>query len=277
MGSPLLLNDNFFSIAQYAGHTVDAEEEALGFESWRVATGRRSQLNRWEATTANSDTWLRVRCGDLRVASMIVLDRGHNLTGKTVRVQASNDNFTSWETLVDTTIPSVPGGTLDGAYGAVTEEGAWLKRFPATPAEDWRVFIPAMGAGLIPKIVGCYLGVTWEPEWTELPYEEDGGDVFATVTEGESGWQGNTRAVLRRSGIMVLPLGDVWKYEEGRRHLEQFSRRAPTWLLYDDEQPERAILAIRPPGARVTFAITPEWGYRKGTLPWIEHEPKVTG
>src|SRR6185503_7462240 len=115
MAEPVLLAENFFNVVQFPSHVIVAEEELAGHEALMVGNGRRHNLNYWTATTNNSDTWIKVTCDRIRAANCIVIDRGHNLAGKTIRLECSNDDFTTTETPINITMPSVssPGSVDD--------------------------------------------------------------------------------------------------------------------------------------------------------------------
>ena len=279
MGQTVFLADNLLNGRIYPLHSITAEEEPAGFEAWRVASGRREGTSYATASTANSDWWLKVVCDRLRAANVLVLDRGHNLDGKAVKLQWSPDN-TVWLDIINlTALPSAPGGTLDaiygtaGVWGAVTDEGAWIVRFPVTAAVYWRLLIPAMGAGLTPQIPGLWLGRAYETTALTRPIAEGGHQLVGEMAESAAGWLGFDRRTPRREGTFELELPDVFEYELLRLHLEGlYGHGRPMWIVWDDEQADDALLAILPPG-RIGARREPRWFYHKCTVPYIEHEP----
>ncbi|HEX6938207.1 MAG TPA: hypothetical protein VF158_02255, partial [Longimicrobiales bacterium] len=80
---------------------------------------------------------------------------------------------------------------------------------------------------------------------------------------------------LPRVGELRIRLEDYLAYDQARLHLEGgFGHRRPTWIVYDERQAERAVLAVRTPG-RSGFRFDSGWAYRQQDLVWQEHEPRV--
>ncbi|HEX6940890.1 MAG TPA: hypothetical protein VF158_15845, partial [Longimicrobiales bacterium] len=174
-----ILAENLFSPAAYPGHVVTASEEPAGTEAFRAGTGRRHALtNRWTPSTANVEHWIQVTADQVRAADMIAIDRGHNLAGVALQLQISDDDFATWETVLSFAIPSTAaGGAQSLDDGALTEEGAYLRRFDLAAASQWRLVIPPMGAGLRPQIVGLYLGLSLELPPLRMPWAEEETDL----------------------------------------------------------------------------------------------------
>lgn len=279
MGKARILAENFFALTAFPGHTVTASQEPAGTEAFRVGTGRRHALtNRWSPSTANVEHWIQVTCDRLRAADMLVIDRGHNLAGKAVELRVSDDDFATYEVAFSATLPAGPSGGAESATsGAWTEEGAYLRRFDLTAGTQWRLVIPAMGAGLRPQIVGLYLGLSWQPgEYLDLPWAEEETELVYAEARSSAGWVGAADLARGRVGELNVRLDDYLAYDFARYHLEgHFGRRRPTWILYDEDQAERAVLAVRPPG-RAGFRFDRGWGYRQATVSWVEHEPMVS-
>jgi hypothetical protein len=280
MSGPAFLVDNFFSATQYPSATVAGEEEATGHEAWRVADGRRSALDYWTPTTANSSTYVGVDLGSAKAATMVALDRGHNLAGLAgVTVQYSSDNFASdTHDAATVTIPasSSDDTSLDATNGCTTPEGAWLKRFNSASARYWRFTIPAMGAGLAPQIVGLWLGVSWEPNGIAFPFAEDDATPMAEATQTPWGWEGSGIVTRRRSGSFLVRVSGT-DYATAATHLrDNWLRRRPMWIVPEDARAERAVLADCALGATQAFPFTASQR-REITLPWLEREPLVGG
>lgn len=275
MSSPVFLAENFYNTHQFVDHTVDAEEEPSGYEAWRVATGRRSGLQYWTPSTANSDTYVDATCDRTRTANMLILDRGHNLAGYDIELRASQDDFTTYETILDITVPSVstPGALTDGV---LTEEGAYVKQFDARSYTYWRVFVNAMGAGLQPQIVGLWLGLAWSPDYLEMPSAKDADDLIVEETVSESGWVGRGPATQRRSDTIKLKLSSYDEYDEARYHIQGlFGAGYPMWIFHHDDQADQGLCAIRQSGSHLGFARQADWGYEQVQFSYIEHEPKT--
>lgn len=275
MGRPVILAQNLFNEIQNPGHVVTANEEDTNRQGWRVATGRRAAADAWLPTTLNNAAWVKANCGAERAANMVVLDRGHNLGGYQITLQVSSDDAT-WTDVLDLTVPAVPStGALDDGLGVVTGEGAWLRRFPLVSGPYWRLYVPAMGAGLRPQVVGLWLGLAWAPtRHLGFPVDDVGDDVVVQIHESDTGWQGAGRVTARRSGTMRVALDSDAEWDALRPHLEEFAVRRPTWLLHDDEDAAEAVLAIRPEQARLGFGYADDWiNKRRGELAWVEWEP----
>jgi len=274
----VLAVENLFSIAQFPNHTIAAEEEASGAEAFRVANGRRSAGDYWTPPTANSDTWLKATCDQVRAADFVALDRGHNLAGHTVRIDVSNDDFATYETAFSGVLPAVSmPGSLDDALGVRTEEGAWLKRFALRAGAYWRLFVPAMGASLQPQVVGCWLGMAWELDrGLTLPVAPGGADSIAVLVESAMGWQGRGRVTLRRAGTLTYRCASEMEAEQAEYHLDgHFGLSRPTWVIYDTRRADRARLVTRTPdrlGGQYEQGWTDKQTY---VLPYVEHEPKA--
>ena len=179
MSRAAVLVENLFSAIAYPLHVVAADEQATGHEAFRIANGRRSAFDYYESITANAQRIIKITCDRVRSANGCALDRGHNLGGEQVVLEASDDDFaTPAQTCFDIILPTTTApGTLDDALGVRTEEGAWLIRFPQRTALYWRLRIPAMGAGVRPKIVGAWLG-NWYAFDPDFPVAADADDLI---------------------------------------------------------------------------------------------------
>lgn len=274
MDRPILAGDNWFSPVQYPLHVLTANEEPVGHEVTRLSNGRRSSLDYAGATTANDPWWAKATCDRVRAANYVALDKGHNLAGKQVKLEFSDDDFTSIQTAVDVVIPaSAATGAIDDAFGVVTEEGAWLMRYPTRTAYAARLFIPAMGAGLTPRVVGLWVGLAYSPEHLYRPSDPD-GDFFA-VEETVTGTGAVGRALPwnRRQGQLRLKMSDEFEYELARYHLRRiFGAGAPTWLIHDEQQADRAVLAQRVGNSELLFPRESGsgWAHQQGAIPWQE-------
>ncbi|HWP38950.1 MAG TPA: hypothetical protein VNL18_15495 [Gemmatimonadales bacterium] len=275
--APYLAVDNIFSVRQYPGHTIAATEEPSGNEAFRVADGRRSSFDYATSTTPNSEWSVTCTADQVRAVTFVALDRGHNLAGKRVIYEVSNDNFTTVETVFDiSALPANPGaGSLDDALGVVTDEGAWLKRVSVRFGLYHRLRIPAMGAGLKPVIVGLWAGTGWAPSVFGLPKQENRARLAGQVSVSEAGWMGAGAMTRQRVGTLHFKLTSLFEYEELRRHLEEnYGRHRPMWIVHDDEEAQRAVLATIPQEFVGLDRRTADWFYGSGEIPWTEHEPR---
>lgn len=277
---PCFLMENWGSLVQFPGITLTGNEELATHEAYHVADGRRDPSDYWSAITPNTVSYLNYALDRSRLADMVALDRGHNLAGQVISLLCSNDNFATSETVFSCTLPAVaqPGGDIDDPLGAVTEEGAWLKRFSPRAALYWRFQIGAMGANLVPNIVGFWLGKAFYPsglgDWMlNLPVSPDGGSLVGLESTSEAGWVGRGIQTPRKEGSIPLRLVTEFNYDLARYHLEAgFGMGRPMWIIFDDNLSERAFLAIRP---QPPFGFRREqtWYFPQALVPYQEHEP----
>lgn len=269
MGRPVFLVENVFNTRIFSGHTLTANEEATGHEVEFVATGRRRvALNYWAPTTANAEASVTCTFDAVRGWDMIALDRGHNLAGETVRIRTSSDSFTTY-TEDAVTIPSEASDfqRLDLSPGVLTPEGAWLYRPGLRSGSAVRFVIDAMGAGLTPKIVGLYVGLSFRPLHARvLPF--DHGRLSVAERQG----------VVRDpvTGEIELRLADGTEERQAQRHFRGlFWRHRPMWIVHDDESAEHAVLTQATAGDQ-GFARTRDWTWMSGPLGYREIEPDLS-
>ena len=276
MNTPRWCADNLFNDFIYPSHTLTANEEATEAEAWHVANGRRSDDDYWTPTTANNDAWVEVACDRVRAADFIAIDRGHNLAGKTVKLECSDDDFTTTEEVFSITFPSsyAPGSTLSSASGARTEEGAWVKSFDLRAAKYWRLYIGA-AASIPPRVVGLWLGKAWSPgEYMERPWDDGPVDVRYAATETPHAWVGAGVVSNRRSGDVTVRLDNFFAEDVARRFLHDYGRRRTAWYVPNPDQAERSFLVTVPPSGRLALPYDTGWGYRQARFGFIEHEPE---
>jgi hypothetical protein len=277
MAHPLLLVENFFSVTQFPAHVITGDEEAAGFEAFHVGTERRDAVtNHWAPITANAPHQLQVVCDRLRAANYLFIDRGHNLGGlASVQLQVSQDGA-SWETVATFTIPPLSApGILSNVNGVTTEELAWGITFPVNAGVWWRLNIPAMGAGLLPQVVGLYLGMAWDPGFFDNPWGEDQTDLVTIEAVSDRGWRGRGPTVPPKAGDIGLKLPTEDVYDVARYHIGgHWSAGRPMWICYDQEEAERTFLALRPV-SHLNIGFLPVWFPRQVRFPYVEHEPLV--
>lgn len=280
MALPRFLVENFMNPIAFDDHTITASSEEAGHEAFRVGAGRRSRLNFWTPTSTNAEGWVGVRCDQPRQADMIAIDRKNNLAGHQIKVQASDDNFSTVQTLVDTTIPSNKSTfqALDSSFGALTEEGAWVHQFSATTANDWRLLIPAMGSGLKPEVGGLYIGKSFEPRYLiALPFGWGDRRLSFDEVQSNTAWVGAFNTAQRIERDFQLKLKSDDEYDRARYHIEeQFLKRRPMWIVFDQDRAERTWLGV-PPQGRQGFEKPSggQWGFQQITLQAVEHEPEL--
>lgn len=276
-GTPRFLAENFYNAAiRFSDHTVRANEEVTGHEAVHVGDGRRGQNSYWTPTTNNSEAWIEVECDRPRSADCLVIDRGHNLDGETVVLEASDDNFSTTEEVLNVTVPSVSSPNQRLSDGARNTEGAYMHSFDARIATYWRLRIPAMGGGLKPQIRGLWVGNSWQPTlhmgtpfgWGEM---ERGSNRVTS----DAGWVGETNARQVRRRAWPIKLASFSEYAVARYHTEGlYWRGDPMWIWPDPEQAEKGWLGKVPQGRHEWRQGEDRWAFMQTDLEAREHQPE---
>jgi hypothetical protein len=272
MGQPRILVDTFINPRIYGLHVLSASENSDNAPL--VGAARRSTYDGWTSVTANLDAWLKSRNGTPRPADMIVLDRGHNLAGKTVKAQCSDDDFVSpAQDAFSGALPTYSStGALTDDFGVLTPEGAWLKRYNERLAYDWRAFVPAMGAGLKPLVTGLWIGMSWGPGYADRPFAPGITELVVEEQESDLGWRGRGKGTRRRTGVMHLSFTTPFDAETAAPHLEQLARGRAFWIIPDDARAETSFLAVIPRGM-FGLVLEPRYFYEKLDIPYSELDP----
>jgi hypothetical protein len=272
MPTPYLLSENFFNSRQFPSHTLTGEDEATGYEVWRVANGRRHSRDYYTPDTSNAGRYVQVQCDRVRSADMMVIDRNSNLSGETVRLWVSNQSaFTTYEEYTFT-VPSsaYAANELLDEHPVRTDEGAIIFRFPETAGIYWRLEVDAMGAGERPQIGGLWVGKSFQPQTTPLPWDDEPRwlerQTFRTGSPSsysESGRQTSLRVMLK----------DDAEWTQARYHIsERFWRGDLMWYVPDGANAERAWLAYSPGGTNgAPFTDRPQ---RDMDIAMVEHQPE---
>lgn len=280
--------DNLFANTQYPYNTVSADEEPVGYEAYRIGCARRHPAWRWQAQTANAAHRIRLNCQALvggvlapvlRAANFLAIDRANNLLGKEVILNGSDDGFaTTGRNIFDIVLPTVPGGVPSGPLGCLTDEGAWIKTFPVDAHNDWELRIPAMGAGLVPKISGVTFGFAWIQTLNWITSVEDESPSVGMVEQqSDAGFVGSTKGYSRREGSVGLFFPpdttelDIMTYQV----LGLYPRKERAWLFtHYDDAPWRALYVRCPPGKVAWTQQSSEPLVSRLTLPFQESEPR---
>lgn len=277
MGAPIIAVDDYGNRRMYPLHTVVADEQAVGYEVDRIYSGRRDELNYWTSITANAQRIITWTYDRVRALDYFFLDRFHNLAGITLTYAVSQDNFTTSETVFSVAPPTVTArGNPADTYGVRTGEGAWLKTFPMRPAKYARLTIPAMGAGLRPRIGGLSHGPMLTLGAFTKPYDPDHSLLVVEESTSDTGALGRGRTGRQRRGVITYRFGDLLEYEEAARlHLHgHFGDGRPTWILHDADEGQRAVRAIREMSG-LGFPIPTGRATNETQLAWVEYEPKA--
>ena len=277
MGVPRFLVQSYFNDRQFPSHVLSANEQSGN--AWKVGAGRRSPGHYWTPDTANAAAWVKSDAGSAKAADMCVIDRVHNLGGvANMELQKSNDNFVAnLVTVVTLPIPSSASGDNTAlSDGVRTPEGAYLRSFASTSERYWRVFIPAMGAGLKPKVGGLYVGPSWQPPAITRPSGEDDHTPLAEVSTTPWGWEGRGLTIPRRSGVVIIELIDEASYLTADLHIRDQYARRPMWMVFDEAKAERAFLARWAVGERAGFGVPQDYPFRVINLPYEEKDPLIS-
>lgn len=279
MGRLVMLAENVFNPRLFPAHALSAVSEAADpvnpHDVEVIASGRRQRSeNYWTPTALNTAAWVRSSFNRVRVVDMVALDRGHNLAGKTVRVQASSDGFLTYSER-SALIPSsvFPYSRLSQTNGIRTPEGAWLYRFLALSGTSVRFYIDAMGANLRPEIVGLYLGLSFRATNPVIkPSSHGRRQLDYEVIKAPSMWAGAGQVSQRKNLPINLRLEDG-DYPSAVYHWEElFMRARPSWVVPDDEQAEKAYLSRAEP-QEAGFEVPAGKSQWEATFIAPEHEP----
>ena len=273
--------DNLFNVRQYPDHVVSGSTEATGYEAFHVGTNRREAADAWKPTSANISGYVTVTCLVTRGMNFVAIDRESNHAGKTFALRGSSDGFTTYQTIVSLTVASVPGGSLSGAYGAITSEGAWLKTVTAVGGFDaYRLWSEAMGSGVTQRLTGVWVGTAWQPSGRVVTYpmDDETYDVRYEVTESPSAWAGMGRVAAPRIGtIRLMPNNENDAAMIRWQVLGLYARLGqPAWVCWQKSNaPWRSMLVRCPPGA-MRYALDASWPLdRMLEIPYIEVQPKA--
>lgn len=248
-----LLAENFFNVRQFPLHTIDARNETENYEVYRIANARRHSNNYYTGTTDNEQAYVRATCDRVRVADMLVIDRNSNLNGATVRVRASNHILTHTTTAnryeeVSFTVPSTTyaGNYLSSKHPVRTDEGAVLFRFPAMAGMFWSVFVDAMGANTRQQIGGLWLGKSWSPQITTMPWDDE--PRWLQVSEFRKGSPSQYSRTGRETRLRCM-LRDETEWMSARWYIHNlFFKGHSMWYVPELENAERSWLAYAPSG-----------------------------
>lgn len=282
MGRPRLFGRNFFSTRIYPLHVLTPTAaagagEVAGNEFARIGNACQDPLDYWTTEQANTEARGKVTCDRQRAADMCAIGRGHNLSGKQVVLECSEDDFVSPpQTVFDVVLPTVSAaGALDDAFGVRTPDGAWLKKFPPRSATSWRLRIPALGVGLAPRVVTAWLDLSWSPEHLDLPTAPHAHELGAEETQTSFGWIGRAHPWARRRGHVSMRLASTFDYDLALEHIQyQFGLNRPMWIVHDDAEAQAAVLAVPVLGTIEIVRRSRQHFYPTVSFDWIEHEPR---
>lgn len=272
------LADNLFDTSIYPDHVLDAEEEASGKEVERIADGRRASRDNWEPTTANSQTWAEVTCNRVRSADLLIIDREHNLGDIGIELRVSQDDFTTYTTPLDVTVPASTFSSSPYLAGSAvrTWEGAIVIPFDEVAGTYWRLYVDAMGAGLVPRISGVWLGKSWSPSIGPLlaGFDDEAGDLSVPGVVTPALWSGTGRVARRRTPSLSYLVADETEWLDLRYHVDLYHRGLPMWVIQQEHSVERAVLA-RSSGGAYSVPFTGNRVGRDLSLSLPEYQPRA--
>lgn len=239
---PIILSDNLFeNVVLHPTFAVQnfSGDDAAGHEAFRVADNLRD-MTFWTRTTTNAQSFLDVDCLATVSPTTIILDRGHNLAGKTVFVVGSDDlaHTNQQQQSPNSVVPSSPGGLPTDANGCLTADGAWWKTYtPVSPKRVQSLVVNAMGAGLAPIVTGLYLGTSYRfPEYWNAPASYDYGTQVKYMRNEIS--RGGVRSKSRPINLdkialdLELDAADYAAFDVELRRLLRYGQ--PWWFCLDD-------------------------------------------
>jgi hypothetical protein len=247
---PFILADNVYDrINLYPVATLSSLITPIPGREISYMADYRRERTAFQAAAASQFNEVRVDLGIGNSAAVDTcwIDRGHNLWGKTVNIQTSNDP--TWVTAIDTRANGfvVPAqGTVGGdptTGWCVTEEGAIYTLFAITSAQRYlRIFISEVVAAI-------YTGVILGKRIQLLNYssvrDEDAGGRTERTTESDAGYQAVERVYAYRTLQLSLDLIGAAEYDASIRSLRStlFERNQPAFIVMNyGDKPERGWL-----------------------------------
>jgi hypothetical protein len=212
MATPLWLSDNLCdeigASPDVLLDTNDSTDDAPGHEVWRIADGLRDRTW-WTPTTTNILRTIRVRSPIQRGVDTIVLDRGHNLGGKSISVRGFSSTGLLEDEYLSCTIPATVGGLPSDANGCLT-----------------------------PIVTGLAMGRSyrWPSHWTAPSAYDDRRRVSWVVNrESEAGVRVRRgRRVMRRVAMRTEVNAEDWTALLQAEFARVVDRGLPLWHCTDD-------------------------------------------
>lgn len=229
--APLILVDNVYDVVnQYLTGVLSSSGEAAN-RSVRYIADYRRERDYWQAPTTAINHYVRVDlgAGNTRAVDFVWIDRGHNLWGQQVNIEASDDNFATTPNFVD--VPFVPAsGTIGGdptTGWCVTEEGAIYRLFTAFPARRYHQIRVVTAAA--PILTGVMVGARTQLAGFSRKRDEDASGRTERSQESDAGYVSTDRVYDHRTCTLDLKLIGATEYDAKIRALRNlvFSRNQP--------------------------------------------------
>lgn len=269
--TPLLLVDNLFDLVGcYPGAALDAFSEVIGREAFHAVDYERDR-SQWEPQTdgGGSDLWIRVHLTVARAVDYAFIDRGHNLAGKTIYIEGSDDGV-SWPDSVALNVPAtgVVGGTPASPAMTGTEEGAAWTIVPATTARAWWRFRFPYSAGFIPRVTGVMAGTRTQLAGYSRVFDEDSGERTQVSQQSSAGWRATDTTHAWRKVEISLGVIAPGEYDTTIRMLRG--------LLFEKNQPWVNVLdyGTYPERAWMFQWDGTQWGFPKTR---VHRDGRITG
>jgi hypothetical protein len=243
---PLILSHNYYDDGiLYPGNLVSNQEggDVAGSEIWHISDNLRD-VTRWTRSGTNSASHVAMDSASGPVSpDMLIIDRGHNLAGKHINIEASDNAWTTLAVQIGITIPSTAGGLPSDANGCLTPDGVFWKTFTGGAHTFWRLGIDPLGIGVAPILTGLYLGQSYRfAEYYDAP---GAYDYRRNVRVGKN--------EVSKGNVRVKREVSVWGEVDIRVQLEEVDFQAlrphvdrllnnthPWWFCLDDSTTEGA-------------------------------------
>lgn len=249
---PLLLFDNKFDrINQYPGATLIAPYGAAPNRPISKVADYRRERTFYQplAAQANTEVQVDLGVGNTGVVDTIFIDRGHNLWGKTIYVDASATGA-AWgqANRGPFVVPAlvngqfVPGGDPTAGW-CVTEEGAIYQVW--NNAAAWRLWRVYVVENMQPILTGIILGQRTQLDSYSRVLDEDAGGRKRTTDESEAGYGAASRVYPYRTLLLELGVIGATEYDTKIRLARRaiFEKDIPLFVVMNyGRWPERGWL-----------------------------------
>ncbi len=273
---PLLLVDNVFDATNlYPTAVLSSTGDAAG-RSVRAVSDYRRERTFWQAATSAADRDVRVDLGsgNSRLVDSAWLDRGHNLWGLTVRVDASDASDFSTGDGLQWVVPAE--GTVGGdptAGWCVTEEGALYTLFSGFSAR--RYFRVRVVSAAQPILTGVIVGARTQLAVYSRQLDEDAGERNERMLDSDAMYSAVDRVYSRRTLNLDLAVIGASSYDAQIRSLRGwlFERNQPVFVVMNyGTKPERGWLYQY---AGRSWSFGADRSHRKGSIPLRELGPLI--
>lgn len=282
MKTPFVLVDNVFdriNLYPLASLRADAGYIA-GREPQYVADYRRERTYFQTGAVANAQILADLGVGNSAAIDTVWIDRGHNLWGRTIRIDGSPDGhtiITSDPVLGDLVVPAQ--GTVGGdptTGWCVTEEGALYTLFNnAVARRSWRV-VDIVGTPYAATIPGLIVGKRIQLLGYSSVVDEDAGErTERSEASLIAGYAGSDRTYSARKLELKLSLIGAAEYDSSIRKLRR--------LLFDINQPALVCMnyGTKPERAWLYKYHGNQWSsptsrsHRSASIPLYEYGPLI--